>query len=51
MKNLEKYGQSHLETHTLGFEVYMRKKRFLLMLRSLKKIKQLDPKTKFHYYL
>ena len=56
LKPLEKFASHELETHTLGFEVYMRKKRFLLMLKSLKKIKQIEekqnkPKAKFHYYL
>ena len=55
LKPLEEFASQHLETHMLAFEVYYRKDKLLLMLRSLKKMKSLEKNTrtisKFHYYL
>jgi len=43
LQPLEDFSSNFLETHYLGFEVYYRRKKFLLMLRCLKRMKKLDP--------
>ena len=56
LKPLEEFASQHLETLVLAFEVYSRKNKFLLMLKFLKKMKNLKENTsrqvaKSHYYL
>ncbi len=55
LKPLEEFAPQQLQTHTLAFEVYYRKDKFLLMLRCLKRIKKLDQnvetRAKLHYYI
>ena len=55
LKPLEEYAPARLDTHMLAFEVYYRKDKHLLMLRSLKKMRRVDDvsqrtASKFHYY-
>ncbi|CAF3920737.1 unnamed protein product, partial [Rotaria magnacalcarata] len=42
LQPLEDFSSNFLETHYLGFEVYYRRKKSLLMLRCLKRMKKLD---------
>ncbi|UJR23099.1 hypothetical protein I4U23_026122 [Adineta vaga] len=49
LQPLEDFSANFLETHYLGFEVYYRRKKFLLMLRCLNRMKKLDSNNaKFH---
>ncbi|XP_063719063.1 N-alpha-acetyltransferase 15, NatA auxiliary subunit-like [Symsagittifera roscoffensis] len=45
LKPLLTYGDKCINTHLLAFEVYFRKEKVLLMLRSLKRAYVLDPKN------
>ncbi|CAF0928928.1 unnamed protein product [Brachionus calyciflorus] len=55
LKPLEEFASQHLETHYLGFEVYYRKNRPLMMIKALKKMNSLErtvkQTAKFHYCL
>jgi len=52
LKPLEEFASDRIRTHVLAFEVYLRKGRFLLMLRSVRKMKNIDAQSpEFHYYL
>lgn len=58
LKPLEEFASTYVETHVLAFEVYSRKNKPMLMLRAIKKLKQLAEKSsslfaesKFHYAL
>lgn len=55
LKPLEEFASKHLETHVLAFEVYLRKNKLMLMLKSMKKIRNLEKsqaaEAKFHYSL
>lgn len=42
LQPLEDFAANSLETHYLGFEVYYRRKKYLLMLRCLKRMKKVD---------
>jgi len=49
LQPLEDFASNSIETHHLGFEVYYRRKKHLLMLRCLKRMKKLDSNDpKFH---
>ncbi|CAF1021988.1 unnamed protein product [Adineta steineri] len=49
LQPLEDFAANFLDTHYLGFEVYYRRKKYLLMLRCLKRMKKLDTNNaKFH---
>ncbi|CAF1077117.1 unnamed protein product [Didymodactylos carnosus] len=49
LQPLEDFSQSSLETHYLGFEVYYRRRKYMLMLRCLKRMKKFDSSyPKFH---
>ncbi|CAF1526923.1 unnamed protein product, partial [Adineta ricciae] len=49
LQPLEDFSGNSLQTHYLGFEVYYRRKKYLLMLRCLKRMKKLDENNaKFH---
>lgn len=54
LKPLEEFLLDQVETHTLAYEVYSRKNKFLQMLKFLKKLQGFDvkiaDKAKFHYY-
>jgi peptide alpha-N-acetyltransferase len=55
LKPIEEFASQYLQTHMLAFEVYFRKNKFLLMLKSLKKITNFSDKStlqlaKSHYY-
>lgn len=59
LKPLEEFAVKRMETHILAFEVYSRKEKYILMLRSLKRMKKIfdndaqnnEYRAKFHYYL
>ncbi|CAF0922384.1 unnamed protein product [Rotaria sordida] len=42
LQPLEDFSGNFIQTHYLGFEVYYRRKKYLLMLRCLKRMKKLD---------
>ncbi|CAF0981001.1 unnamed protein product [Rotaria sordida] len=42
LQPLEDFSANFLETHYLGFEVYYRRKKYILMLRCLKRMKKLE---------
>eukprot|EP01129_Flabellula_baltica_P008382 TRINITY_DN3320_c0_g1_i1.p1 TRINITY_DN3320_c0_g1~~TRINITY_DN3320_c0_g1_i1.p1 ORF type:complete len:639 (-),score=160.12 TRINITY_DN3320_c0_g1_i1:2-1918(-) len=46
LKNLEKYGSSSYNTHSLGYEVYVRKGKYLLAYKALKECLKLKPEEK-----
>ncbi|UJR25810.1 hypothetical protein I4U23_007160 [Adineta vaga] len=49
LQPLEDFSGNSLQTHYLGFEVYYRRKKYLLMLRCLKRMKKIDTNNaKFH---
>eukprot|EP01120_Amphizonella_sp_Union-15-10_P007166 TRINITY_DN238_c0_g2_i3.p1 TRINITY_DN238_c0_g2~~TRINITY_DN238_c0_g2_i3.p1 ORF type:complete len:490 (-),score=108.09 TRINITY_DN238_c0_g2_i3:114-1583(-) len=43
VSNLLKFSSSNLKTHLLAFEVFIRKKKYLLALRAVKKASVIDP--------
>jgi hypothetical protein len=55
LKPIEEFASQYLDTQVLAFEVYSRKNKFMLMIRSLKQMQKLKPTVqrdaKFHYYL
>lgn len=52
LQPLEDFAANFLETHYLGFEVYYRRRKSLLMLRCLKRMKKIDSTNpKFHLCL
>nr|XP_023023297.1 N-alpha-acetyltransferase 16, NatA auxiliary subunit-like [Leptinotarsa decemlineata] len=44
LQPLQTLAKDRIETHLMAFELYYRKKRVLLMLQSLKRAHQVDPK-------
>ncbi|CAF0974034.1 unnamed protein product [Adineta steineri] len=49
LQPLEDFSGNFVQTHYLGFQVYYRRKKYLLMLRCLKRMKKIDAdNAKFH---
>jgi len=43
LQPLQEFGSKHIETHLLAFEVYLRKRKPLLMVQSVKRALKADP--------